>query len=205
MPKTGINDSDVLHPGPLPEDLRDIHELNMLFLIALQGRARQGAECFGLAASITRRIRDAPHAVLHGMSVFPRAVFMLNLDCADMGKTMREERDDQLRRARHALALTALLTAWNMTRQRSFHARMFLGLSASESRRLSNSPLLELHELAENPGLLRCAFTDTAGLWTRLLQHAKNGLPPTLQLLGLQPQFTSRPGERRKPYSSRSA
>ena len=205
MHKSSKNDSSVLHSGPLPEDLRDIRELNLLFLILLQNRALRGAECFGLAAPITRRIQHASHAVLNGMSALPRTVFVLDLECVKSGGTVPEERDDHARRARHALALTAILTAWNMARQRTFLARVFLGLSVRESHYLGTLPMMKLHELAENPALLRCAFPESIGLWTRLLQHAKQGLPPTLQLLGLQPQLIPRAEEQRKSYPSRIA
>ena len=199
------NDSSVLHPGPQPDDLRDIRELNLLFLILLQGRARRGVDCFGLAVPVRRRIRDASDAALKGMSTFPRTVFALNLDCINSGPEIPEERDDQLRRARHALALTAVLTAWNMARQRSFHARTFLGLSVNESRYLRSLPMMKLHELAEHPALLRCAFADAVGLWTRLVQHGERGLPTTLRLLGLQPRLFTEAGEARTSYSTRIA
>ena len=205
MHRPDKNDSNMLHPGPRPEDLKDIRELNLLFLILLQNRALEGAECFGLAAPIARRIQTASHAVLHGLSAFPRTVFWLNLNCAESETTVPEERDDHTRRARHALALTAILTAWNMSRQRTFLGRVFLGLSVPESRYLATLPMMKLHELAENPALLRCAFPNSVGLWVRLLQHAKQGLPPALQLLGLQPQLTARVDEQGKSYSSRIA
>ena len=205
MHELGKNNRNMIHQSPQRDDLKDIQELNLLFLILLQGRARRGAECFGLAAPVTRRIRDASQAALVGMSVFPRTVFDLNLDCVASGPVIPEERDDQLRRARHALALTAVLTAWNMARQRTFHARIFLGLSIGDSRHLQTLPMMKLHELAENPALLRCAFADAVGLWTRLIQHAERGLPTTLRLLGLQPQLVTPTGETRKSYSSRIA
>lgn len=201
----GKNASSVLHPGPQPDDLRDIQELNLLFLVVLKGRARRGAECFGLAAPARRRIRHASHATLNGMSAFPRAIFALDLNCLGPGAEIPEERDDQLRRARHALALTAILSAWNMARQRCFHARIFLGLSVGETRHLRTLPMMKLHELAEHPGLLRCAFADAVGLWTRLIQHGERGLPQTLRLLGLQPQLVNDPGHTPKSYPSRIA
>ena len=80
-----------------------------------------------------------------------------------------------------------------------------MGLSISESRHLQTLPMMKLHELAENPALLRCAFADAVGLWTRLIQHAERGLPATLRLLGLQPQLVTHTGEARKSYPSRIA
>lgn len=199
------NDSRVLHPGPQPDDLRDIRELNLLFLILLQGRARRGADCFGLAVPVRRRIQEASDAALKGMSTFPKAIFALNLDCIRLGSVVPEERDDQLRKARHALALTVVLTAWNMARQRSFHAQTFLGLSVDESCYLRSLPMMKLHEFAEHPALLRCAFADAVGLWTRLVQYGERGLPTTLRLLGLQPRLFTEEGEARTSYSSRIA
>ena len=201
MHRPGRNESNLLHPGPLPEDLKDVQELNLLFLFLLQNRARQGAECFGLAAPVTRRIRTASDAVLRGMSAFPRTVFVLDLDCLKSKARVREERDIQSRRARHAFALTAVLTAWNMARQRSFHGRVFLGLSIPECHYLATLPMMKLHKLAENPSMVRCAFPEAVGLWTRLLQHSTRGLPATLQMLGLQPLLTPSAAEPRKSYS----
>ncbi len=205
MHKPTRNETNVLHPGPQPDELRDIRELNLLFLIVLQRRARRGVDCFGLPAAVRRRIRNASDAALKGMTAFPRTVFSLNLDCMESGADVPEERDDQLRRARHALALTAVLTAWNMARQRTFHARVFLGLSKHETCRLQRLPMMKLHEFAEHPALLRCAFTDAVGLWTRLVQHGERGLPITLGLLGLQPKIVTDTGEEPAPYASRIA
>ena len=205
MHNSNRNESSVIHPGPRPNDTKDILELNLLFLILLQGRARRGADCFGLAAPVKRRIRDASDAALKGMSAFPRTVFTLNLDCIRSGPDIPEERDHQMRRARHALALTAVLTAWNMARQRCFHAQIFLGLSVEQTRALKSLPMMKLHELAEHPALLRCAFADAVGLWTRLVQHGERGLPTSLRLLGLQPKLLTDAGELRTSFSSRIA
>lgn len=205
MHKPTRNEPNLLHPGPQPGDLRDIRELNLLFLVLLQGRVRKGVDCFGLPTPVRRRIRGATDAALQGMSTFPRTVFALNLDCIKSGPDIPEERDDQLRKARHALALTALLMAWNMARQQGFHARVFLGLSEDESRHLQELPMLKLHELAEHPALLRCAFPDAVGMWTRLVQYGERGLPRSLRLLGMQPKLLGESGELRAPYASRIA
>lgn len=208
MHKPTRNDANLLHPGPQTDDLRDIRELNLLFLVLLQGRARRGVDCFGLAAPVKRRIRDASDAALRGMSHFPRTVFTLNLGCVKSGPdipNIPEERDDQLRKARHALALTAALMAWNMARQRCFHARVFLGLSEDDARKLQACPMMKLHEFAEHPAFLRCAFPDAVGLWTRLVQYGERGLPRKFRLLGLQPKLLGDTGEVRIPYSSRIA
>ena len=205
MGKTSRNEADLPHPGPRPGDLRDIRELNLLFLVLLQGRARRGADCFGLPSPVRRRIKDAADDALQGMSMVPRTVFVLNLDCVKSGPDIPEESDGQLRRSRHALALTASLMAWNMARHRSFHARTYLGLSEDDLRRLQALPMLRLHELAEHPALLRCAFPDAVGLWTRLVQYGESGLPRSMRLLGLQPQLLGESGEIRVPYASRVA
>lgn len=205
MHKSTRNESNLLHPGPQPDDLRDIRELNLLFLVLLQGRARRDADCFGLAAPVRRRLRDASDTALQGMSKFPRTVFRLNLGCVRSGPDIPVERDGQLRRARHALALTAALMAWNMARQRCFHARVFLGLSEDDTRNLQACPMLKLHEIAEHPAFLRSAFPDAVGLWTRLVQYGERGLPRKIQLLGLQPKLLGETGEIRIPYASRIA
>ncbi len=185
---TGQNGPDMPHPVPQPDELREIQELNHLFLLLLQGRARSGAECLGLSASVTRRIRDASPTVIDGMATFPRALFTLNLN-ADSVPAPVEELGDPLGRTRYALTLTVLLSAWHMTRQRSFQARMFLGLSVSESRYLRTLPLSELQVLGASAGLLGCAFAEAETLWITLLRHAEYGIPPALRLVGLQPQL----------------
>ena len=205
MHKSTRNEANRLHPGPQPGDLRDLREMNLLFLVLLQGRARRGADCFGLPAPVRRRIGDASDAALQGMSTFPRTVFALNLDCVMSGPHIPEERDDQLRRARHALALTAVLLAWNTARQRRFHARVFLGLSEQDLRHLRSLPMMKLHELAEHPALLRCAFPEAVGLWTRLVQYGERGLPRPVRLLGMQPRLLGESGEIHAPYASRIA
>ncbi len=186
---TAQNDPAMLHPVPHPEELKEIRELNRLFLVLLQGRARHGAECLGLATSVARQIRDASPAIIEGMSAFPRALFVLNLGRAEEARGGAESSDDELGRSRHALTLTVLLTAWNMSRQRSFQARMFLGLSVREAGFLSTLPLSELHRVAPAPGLLACAFPQAKQLWATLLRHAERGLPPALRLVGLQPRL----------------
>ena len=188
MVTTGRNGREMLHPAPHQDELAEIRELNHLFLILLQRRARQGGQCLGLPASVSCRIRDASPAVIRGLSSFPRALFILNLDCVEAPGGHVEVSTDSLSQARHALALTILLTAWNMTRQRDFQARMFLGLSGREAVLLRKLPLSELHRLAPMPELLRCAFGDAGKLWTSLLHHAAGGLPPALHLVGLQPR-----------------
>lgn len=200
MHKPGTNDSRVQHSSPLPEDLRVIQELNLLFLILLQNRAKRGSECFGMAAPVSRRIQHASHAVLHGVSAFPRTIFVLNVDCVRSGPTIPGERDEHTRWARHGLAFAALHTAWIMARQRRFLVRVFFGLSDPEILYLGTLSIAKLQELAENSALLRCAFPDAIGLWTRLLQHAKQEVPATLKLLGLQPQLTPRVDEQRRSY-----
>ena len=205
MHKSTRNESNLPHPGPQPDDLRDIRELNLLFLVLLQGRARRDADCFGLAAPVKRRLRDASDAAVEGMSRFPRTVFRLNLDCVKSGPDIPAERDGQLRRARHALSLTAALMSWNMARQRCFHARVYLGLSEDDTRKLQACPMMKLHEFAEHPAFLRCAFPNAVGLWTRLVQYGERGLPRKIRLLGLQPKLLGDSGEIRIPYASRIA
>lgn len=188
MVTTHQNGREMLHPVPHPDELQDISELNELFLILLQGRARQGVDCLGLAAPIARRIRDARPAVIRGLSEFPRALCALNLDALEREVGVVEEPAESLSQARKALTLTVLLTAWNMSRRRRFQARMFLSLSAHDAVLLRTLSLSELHRVAQVPGLLGCAFPDAEKLWASLLDHAEGGLPPALRLVALQPR-----------------
>ena len=188
MVTNGQNGREMRYPAPHRNELAEIRELNHLFLILLQRRARQGAGCLGLPAPISRQIRDATPAAIRGLSAFPRALFTLNLDCIEAAGSVVEVSTDNLSHTHQALALTILLTAWNMTRHRGFQARMFLGMSVPEAVFLRELPLSELHRLAPMPGLLGCAFREAGKLWASLLHHAANGLPPALLLLGLQPR-----------------
>lgn len=187
----------MLHPVPDPDDLHEIQELNHLFLILLQAHATSGAACFGLPRPLVRRVRGSSSAVLQGMSAFPRALFALNLDCADQAGTQPNAATDDLGSMRHAFGLTALLSAWNMARRRCFQARMFLGLSAHEAHLLCTLPISEIQRLAPSPRLLECAFPHAERLWAALLHHAEDGLPPALHLIGLQPR--TRAGEDKSP------
>jgi len=199
MATTGQNGPQMFHPVPHTDELQEIKELNRLFLILLRERARQGVECLGLAAPLARQIRDAPPAVIEGLSAFPRALFVLNLDCAETAGPVAEEATATLSQMRYALTLTLLLTAWHMSRQRSFQARMFLGLSVRQARSLRTLPLSELHLVAPRPGLLGCAFPEARNLWATLLRHAKHGLPPALHLVGLQPWLVTGPSRDPNP------
>jgi len=199
MVTTDQNAREMFHPVPHTDELEEIRELNRLFLILLQERARQGAECLGLSTPLASQIRDAPPELINGLSAFPRALFVLNLECVVAAGTLVDESTDALSQTRHALSLTVLLTAWNMSRQRSFQARMFLGLSVREAGFLRTLPLSALHRVAPRPGLLGCAFPEAGKLWSMLLSHAGNGLPPALHLVGLQPRLAAFTGAGRDP------
>ena len=194
MHKPTRNESNLPHPGPQPDDLRDIRELNLLFLVLLQGRARRDVDCFGLAAPVKRRLRDASDAAVEGMSRFPRTVFRLNLDCVKSGPDIPAERDGQLRRARHALALTAALMAWNMARQRCFHARVFLGLSEDDTRNLQACPMMKLHEFAEHPAFIRCAFPNAVACGPGLCNMASAACQERSGCLACNRSFSATPG-----------
>jgi len=187
----------MMHQAPYPHELDEIRELNHLFLIMLQQLAQTQVQtrgqCLGLDTAIARRLRSAPPAVLQGMAAYPRALFSLNLDPPEGPVSGFEDTGDALERARLALTLTLALTAWNMSRQRGFQARMFLGLSAAEVRRLRAMPLLEVQRLGARPGLVSCAFPGATSVWATLLRHAARGLPPALRLVGLQPNLPIEP------------
>lgn len=189
----------MMHQAPYPHELDEIRELNHLFLIMLQqlaqtqAQTQSRAQCLGLDTSIARRLRSAAPAVLLGMAAYPRALFSLNLNPPESPGSDFEATGDALERARLALTLTLALTAWNMSRQRGFQARMFLGLTAAEVRRLRAMPLLEVQRLGARPGLVSCAFPGATSIWATLLRHAARGLPPALRLVGLQPHLPIEP------------
>ena len=194
----------MMHQAPHPHELDEIRELNHLFLIMLQRLAQTQTQCLGLHTSIARRLRSAPPAVIQGMAAYPRALFSLNLKPQETPRSGFEDSGDSLERMRLALTLTLALTAWNMSRQRGFQARMFLGLSAAEVCYLRAMPLLEVQRLGARPGLVCCAFPGATGVWATLLRHAARGLPPALRLVGLQPHLPIEPMSAPREGSSAS-
>ena len=155
----------MFYGAPDSAELEEIQELNLLFLLYLRSCAREGGDCLGLPASIVKRLREHSSATLEAMAAFPRSLFILDLDNITAAREQRQHPRGALDHSRQALSLTVLHSAWNMSRQRDFQARMFLRLSVAATRRLRTIPLSELPLMAAAPGLLHCAFPRAQSLW----------------------------------------
>jgi hypothetical protein len=86
-----------------------------------------------------------------------------------------------------ALQLTILHSAWNIARRSRYAGRLFLGLSASEIKRLRATPLGELHGAALGNEVVGCAFANAGWLWTGILTETTPERRRQLRLLALQP------------------
>ncbi len=181
---------------PASDELEEIQELNLLFLIHLRACARQGNDCLGLPAGSAKKLRELSGITLESMAAFPRSLFMLDLDNIAEAREQRGHPPAALDHSRQALALTVLLSAWNMSRQRDFQARMFLRLSVSATRRLRTIPLSELPLMASAPGLLHCAFPGAPALWATLIGPGGSEMPRALRLIALHPDVELRPTRR---------
>ena len=67
--------------------------------------------------------------------MFPRSLFLLDLNNLTTAREHLALFRTALDQSLQALTLTVLHSAWNMSRQRDFQARMFLRLSAIATRR----------------------------------------------------------------------
>lgn len=172
-------------PSLTPE-LDEIHELNRLFLYHLRDRAGKGLDCLDLAPSAARLLTSVPIPRLDSAASFPRALFRLHLRCAE--ESGPAERGASTVPAVHALQLTLLMSAWNLSRHSGYKARLFLGLTGQQLRRLRVTPLSRLPILASGSGLIGCAFNDAEWLWRELLTQTRPELKRQLLLMVLQPR-----------------
>jgi hypothetical protein len=172
--------------APSLDQLQQVHELNRLFLIYLQTRARDDRECLGLPDSARPILRKTTADSLAAIAEFPRALFDLNLDDGArlQVRDPLRSRDDG---ARHALCLTILLCAWTVSRQSAYHARLLLGLEPRAIQRLRAMQLSDLQQLAHAPQLVLCAFAGREWLWNELLTDTRPEARQQLALIALQP------------------
>ena len=173
-------------PPPSWDQLRQVHELNRLFLTHLQTRVRDDRDCLGLPDGARAILRKTSPEALAAIAEFPRALFDLALDdrAAPQVRDPLPSRDDA---ARHALCLTILLCAWTLSRQSAYHARLLLGLEPRAIQWLRTMRLSELQRLAHVQDLVLCAFADRDWLWTELLTDARPEARQQLALIALQP------------------
>jgi len=181
---------------PDPEELEEIQELNLLFLIYLRSAAREGRSCLGLPVNLAAKLRNLSSAALEAVAVFPRSLFILDLDNLAEAREHPLLSSTPLEQSRQALYLTILHSAWNMCRQREFQARMFLRLSVVTGRRLRTMPLSELLLLSVAPNLLACASPGAEPLWETLLDRSQTDMSRALRLIALHPDAEHNPARR---------
>ena len=187
----------MLHESPDAAELEETQELNLLFLIYLRAAARAGGDCLGLPARSARTLRELSSTALEAVSVFPRSLFTLDLNNLTTAREHLALFRTALGQSLQALTLTVLHSAWNMSRQRDFQARMFLRLSAIATRRLRTVALSELPLLAGTPNLLGCAFPGARSLWATLTNRTETELPRALILIALHPDAAVHPARHR--------
>jgi hypothetical protein len=189
------------YDAPDSDQLEELQELNLLFLIYLRSCAREGGDCLGIPTGTAARLRELSMTALQAMSDFPRSLFNVDLDNISAAREHFELPRTALEQSRQALTLTVLHSAWNMSRSREFQARMFLRLSATATRRLRTIPLSELPLLAVTPGRLACAFPGARALWITLISRTETEMPRALRMIALHPDAEFRPV--RRPISLR--
>ncbi len=186
----------MLYDPPDSDQLEELQELNLLFLIYLRSCAREGGDCLGIPTGTAAKLRELSMTALQAMSDFPRSLFNVDLDNISAAREHFELPRTALEQSRQALTLTVLHSAWNMSRSREFQARMFLRLSATATRRLRTIPLSELTLLAVTPRRLTCAFPGARALWITLISRTETGMPRALRMIALHPDAEFRPVRR---------
>lgn len=185
------------------QDLEEILELNRLFLRYLKQRLETQGRALDLPQTVASAIRAASVDTLDAAAEFPRALFALHLDAWIPWRLMDPEpsHDDA---SYQALQLTILHSAWSIARRSRYVARLFLGLSLSEIKRLSATPLGELHSAALGNELVHCAFSTADWLWTGLLTETAPERRRQLRLLALQPNMEAPEAPPQAQFSSSS-
>jgi hypothetical protein len=173
------------------EELDEIHELNRVFLRYLKQRLGSRGDALDLPSSSLAALARANNALLDRAAEFPRALFRLRLEPWAPWKLM-DPKSASLDAAQQALQLTLLLSAWNLSRRSAYAARLFLGLSDAETRRLRAAQLSDLHRLALSCDLIGCAFAQTTWLWPELLRDAQPEQRHQLSLIALQPDVAGK-------------
>ena len=172
---------------PPIDGIDDLRELNQLFLLFLKHQDDINLAGFGFPAAVARALRAAPIEQLDALADFPRALFRLDLDAVGGSSGMQTPAviHDP---GRHALNVTLLVSAWNLSRKSGYAARLFLRLSDPEIRVLRTTALRDLAALALQADLVSCAFLDSIWMWQELLTETCPDGRRRLLLIGLQPQ-----------------
>jgi hypothetical protein len=176
--------SNIFSPA---DQLSQIHELNRLFLGYLHQRACEGVECLGMSERVRALLRAVDPQSLDRAAEFPRSLFDVVVPRA-LPAGVADPEDSVAGRSLHALNLTILLSAWNLSRASEYYARLFLGLRASTVDALRAKGLSELPVLALAEGTVRCAFARSDSLWRELLFDDRPEVRHRLGLIALQPR-----------------
>jgi len=182
---------------PNLDHLPQVQELNRVFLEFVQTRAKGQLDCLGLPAGARLILRNASEPSLDAVALFPRALFRLRLDGAELRNLAEGVPFDA---AHHDLCLSILWSARQTTRQSAYQARLLFGLEERELRLLQALPLAELQRLACHPDMLLCAFTDREWLWRKLLTDVRPEARRELALVALQPGIERDWPERRPAH-----
>jgi hypothetical protein len=168
------------------DPLRQVHELNRLFLTHLQTCVRDDLDCCGLPDVARSPLPRASLESIATIAVFPRALFDIKLDDPSPSSVRDplRSRDDG---ARHALGLTILLCAWTLSRQSNYQARLLLGLEARAIQRMRAMQLSDLQPHAYSPQIVLCAFAGRDWIWNELLNETRPEARQQLALVALQP------------------
>lgn len=170
------------------DQLSQIHELNRLFLGYLYQRACEGDDCLGMSERVRTLLRACEPGSLDQVAEFPRSLFDVVVHGESRG-VVADPGHSVAARSLHALNLTILLSAWNLSRASQYYARLFLGLGAPIVARLRETTLSELPPLALAEGAVRCAFGTSDRLWRELLFDDRPEVRHRLGLIALQPQL----------------
>jgi hypothetical protein len=104
---------------------------------------------------------------------------------------------------RHALYLMISLSAWSLSRQSAYQARLLLGLESRTIQRFRALQLSQLQPLSHLPNLVQCAFRERDWLWTGLLFDTRPEARRRLALIALQPGVARDwPGRRANQFST---
>lgn len=169
------------------DHLELVYEMNRLFLGFLQGRARRGVDCLGLAAPICGLLHAATDAQLDRAAGLPRALFRISVDFDATAEVALEHASSEVL-ALYSLQSKLLLSARNLSRQNAHLAQTFLGLPASALIRLRCLALMELVTLAETACVLVAGFDSEPWLWRELLCTENSSDQRRLRLVALQPR-----------------
>ncbi len=177
---------------PESNPLEHVQELNHAFLSYLRMcTAEKGTDCLGLPQAARRALRKADDALLDAVAEFPRALFKVSIDALSPRPQVRDPVPAALDSAQRAIQITIAFGAWTLSRQSVYQSRLLLALDSRSIQRLRALPIGEVHELAEIPRLVSCAFPAREWLWTELLTETRPEARRQLLLVALQPRLES--------------